>query len=70
MKWARPRLFRGKVWYLAYCEHGQRRQPRVGPDPDAARQMAAVNAQLEDGVPPSTLGFQPISVVDLRQALV
>lgn len=48
---------RGRVWYLCYHEHGQRHQPRVGPDREAARQMAAeVNAQLEVGRPrPSAL---------------
>jgi integrase len=58
---------RGRVWYLAYSEHGQRRQPRVGPDRDAARQMAAeINGQLEVGAP-SALSFQPISIPDVRQ---
>ena len=38
----RVRAFlRGKVWYLYYHEHGRRRQPRVGPDRDLARQVAA-----------------------------
>ena len=59
---------RGKVWYL--CYHEQRpaaAQPRVGPDRDSARQMAAkVNAQLESGIP-STLGFEPVSIPDLRE---
>ena len=41
---------RGNVWYLTYQEQGQRRQPRVGPDRDVARQMAAeINGQLEVG---------------------
>ena len=41
---------RGRVWYLCYHEHGQRRQPRVGPDKEAARQLAAeINAQLKVG---------------------
>jgi len=58
---------RGRVWYLCYYEHGQRRQPRVGPDRDLARQMAAeINGQLEVGAP-SALGFEPISIPDLRQ---
>ncbi|MAD80388.1 MAG: hypothetical protein QGG71_20370 [Pirellulaceae bacterium] len=58
---------RGRVWYLCYHEHGQRHQPRVGPDREAARQMAAeVNAQLEVGAP-STLGFEPISIPAVRQ---
>jgi integrase len=64
----RVRAFlRGKVWYLYYHEYGRRYQPRVGPDRAVARQMAAeINAQLESGVP-SSLGFQPISIADLRQ---
>lgn len=58
---------RGRVWYLRYYENGRRHQPRVGPERDVARQMAAeINAQLEVGVP-SALWFQPISVPDLRQ---
>ena len=57
---------RGRVWYLAYQEDGLRRQPRVGPDRQAAKQMAAeINSQLEVGAP-SALGFQPISVFELR----
>lgn len=64
----RVRAFlRGRNWYLAYSEHGQRRQPRVGPDRDQARQMAAeINGQLEVGAP-SALGFQPISIPEVRQ---
>lgn len=58
---------RGRVWYLCYHEHGKRHQPRVGPDRVQARQLAAeINAQLEVGAP-STLGFEPISIVELRQ---
>jgi integrase len=58
---------RGRVWYLCYQEHGQRHQPRVGPDREATRQMASeVNAQLEVGAP-SALGFEPISVPAVRQ---
>ena len=57
---------RGRVWYLCYREHGHRRQPRVGPDKEAARQMAAeINAQLEVGIP-SALGFEPISIPGVR----
>lgn len=64
----RVRAFlRGRIWYLAYQENGQRRQPRVGPDRQAARQLAAeINGQLEVGAP-SALGFQPISIPELRQ---
>jgi len=48
---------RGRVWELCYRVHGRRRQPRVGPDRDLARQTAAeINAQLESGMP-STLGL-------------
>ena len=64
----RVRAFqRGSVWYLIYYEHGRRHQPRVGRDRAAARQLAAeVNGQLEVGSP-SSLGFQPISIIELRQ---
>lgn len=64
----RVRAFlRGRVWYLAYYELGKRRQPRVGPDRQEAKQLAAeINGQLEVGAP-SALGFQPISVAELRQ---
>lgn len=58
---------RGRVWYLCYHQHGQRHQPRVGSNRDEARRMAAeINAQLEVGAP-STLGFEPISIIGLRQ---
>lgn len=58
---------RGQVWYLCYHEHGQRRRPRVGPNRDAARQLAAqINAQLEVGAP-AALSFEPIGVPELRQ---
>lgn len=58
---------RGKTWYLRYFENGQRQRPRVGPDQDEARRMAAeINAQLESGAP-SLLGFEPVSIADLRQ---
>jgi integrase len=58
---------RGRVWYLCYHECGQRRQPRVGLDRDEARRMAAeIHAQLESAAPTS-LGFEPISLIDLRK---
>jgi site-specific recombinase XerD len=58
---------RGKVWYLCYHEHGQRRRPRVGPDQEAARQLAAqVNAQLQLGAP-AALSFEPTSLPELRR---
>ncbi|HKB35830.1 MAG TPA: tyrosine-type recombinase/integrase [Gemmataceae bacterium] len=57
---------RGKVWYLCYHDHGQRHRPRLGPDREAARQLAAqINAQLEIGAP-TALSFEPISIPDLR----
>jgi len=63
----RVRVFlRGRTWYLCYCEHRRRRQPRVGPDRDLARQTAAeINAQLEVGAP-SALGFEPASIAEVR----
>ncbi len=58
---------RGKIWYLCYRENGRRRQPRIGPDRNLARQSASeINAQLEVGVP-SALGFEPVSIADLQQ---
>lgn len=58
---------RGRVWYLCYCELGQRHRPRVGPDWEAARQLAAqINAQLEVGAP-AALSFEPISIPELRK---
>ena len=58
---------RGSVWYLIYYEHGRRHQPRIGRDRAGARQLAAeINGQLEVGAP-SSLGFQPISITELRQ---
>ena len=60
-------VLRGRVWYLTYFEGGRRRRPRVGPDRDQARQMAAqINGQLEIGAP-AALSYEPISVPDLRQ---
>lgn len=59
-------FLRGRIWYLQYSEGGKRHQPRVGPDREAAAQMAAeINAQIEVGAP-SSLGFAPISIPDLR----
>jgi len=65
----RVRAYRRKrVWYLCYFEHGKRRQPRVGPDKQAARQLAAqINAQLEVGTA-TALDFEPISIAKLRDA--
>lgn len=58
---------RGKVWYLCYHDQGVRQRPRVGPDREAARQLAAqVNAQLAVGAP-AALSFEPISVPELRR---
>ena len=58
---------RGRVWYLCYHEHGRRHRPRVGPDLQAAKQLAAqVNAQLAVGSP-AALSFEPLSVPELRR---
>src|SRR5262249_28708869 len=58
---------RGKVWYLCYHEHGQRRRPRVGPDKEAARQLAAqVSPHLHPGAP-AAVSFEPISILELRR---
>ncbi len=58
---------RGSVWYLYYHEQGQRRRPRVGPDKEVALQMAAqINGQLEVGAP-SSLSFEPISLIEIRE---
>lgn len=57
---------RGRVWYLTYHEHGQRKRPRLGPDREVARQMAAqINAQLETGAP-SALSFDAVKIAELR----
>jgi hypothetical protein len=40
---------RSKVWYLCYSEGGRRRRPRVGPDRDLARQMAAPETPSDGG---------------------
>jgi integrase len=58
---------RGQIWYLCYHEHGPRHRPRVGPDKEATRQLAAqINAQLEVGSP-AALSFEPIAIADVRQ---
>jgi integrase len=58
---------RGRIWYLCYHENGRRRRPRVGPDGNAARRLAAqTNAQLESG-DVTVLGFEPLPIPDLRQ---
>lgn len=58
---------RGRIWYLCYREHGRRLQPRIGPDRDTARQVASqIAAQLEVGAP-SLLGFEPLSIPELRE---
>ncbi len=58
---------RGHVWYLRYSDRGQRIQRKVGPDLKQARQLAAqINGQLESGAP-SMLGFQPITIAELRE---
>jgi integrase len=57
---------RGRSWYLCYHESGKRHRPRVGPDRQAARQLAAqTNAQLAIGAP-AVLSFEPIAIPELR----
>jgi integrase len=58
---------RGKIWYLCYHESGKRLRPRVGPDREAARQLAAqINAQLHVGAP-AALSFEPLAIPELRR---
>lgn len=58
---------RGRVWYLTYHQDGRRQRPRVGPDRELARQMAAqINSQLELGAP-AALSFEPIAITELRR---
>lgn len=58
---------RGRCWYLQYQDGGARFRPRVGPDVDAARRLAAqTNAQLETG-DVAVLAFEPVAIGDLRQ---
>jgi integrase len=59
-------FLRGKVWYLCYHEHGRRRRPRVGPDRQGAKRLAAqINAQLLVGAP-AALSFEPVAIPALR----
>lgn len=59
-------FLRGKVWYLCYHEQGRRRRPRVGPDRQAAKQLAAqINAQLLVGAP-GALSFESVAIPTLR----
>jgi site-specific recombinase XerD len=58
---------RGTIWYLCYYESGKRQRPRVGPDREAARQLAAqINAQLHVGAP-AALSFEPLTIPELRR---
>ena len=58
---------RGRIWYLCYHQDGRRYRPRVGPDRQAARQLAAqVNAQLEVHAP-TALSYEPIAIPALRE---
>jgi integrase len=57
---------RNHVWYLCYHEQGQRRRPRIGPDREVARQLAAeINGQLATGAP-AALSFEPLAIPELR----
>ncbi|MCA9115017.1 MAG: tyrosine-type recombinase/integrase [Planctomycetaceae bacterium] len=58
---------RSSVWYLTYHDQGRRHRPRVGPDQQTARQLAAqINGQLETGAP-AALSFEPILIGELQQ---
>ncbi|MCH9775051.1 MAG: tyrosine-type recombinase/integrase [Planctomycetes bacterium] len=58
---------RGKIWYLTYHENGKRLRPKLGPDKEQARQMAArINSQLESHTH-SVFNFEPISIDDLQK---
>ena len=58
---------RGQIWYLTYQENGRRQRPRIGPDRDMARQMAAqVNAQLEVSAP-TAFSFESIRIDELQR---
>lgn len=57
---------RGKIWYLTYQENGKRLRPRIGPDKDHARQMAAqINSQLESHTH-SVFNFEPVQINELQ----
>ncbi|QDV52127.1 tyrosine-type recombinase/integrase [Gimesia fumaroli] len=57
---------RGKIWYLTYQENGKRLRPRIGPDKDHARQMAAqINSQLESHTH-SVFNFEPVQIDELQ----
>lgn len=56
---------RSKIWYLTYQENGKRLRPRIGPDKDHARQMAAqINSQLESHTY-SVFNFEPVQIDEL-----
>jgi len=58
---------RGDIWYIYYCENGQRVRHRLGKSLNEAKQLAAqVNAQLA-AHSPTMLSFQPVTIPDLRQ---
>ncbi|QGQ25764.1 MULTISPECIES: tyrosine-type recombinase/integrase [Gimesia] len=57
---------RGKIWYLTYHENGKRLRPKIGPDKEQARQMAArINSQLESHTH-SVFNFEPVQIDDLQ----
>ncbi|HBL42634.1 MAG TPA: hypothetical protein DDZ90_04500, partial [Planctomycetaceae bacterium] len=57
---------RGKIWYLTYHENGKRLRPKIGPDKEEARQMAArINSQLESRTH-SVFNFEPVQIYDLQ----
>ena len=60
-------FLRGKARYLCYHENNKRHRPRVGPDREAAKQLAAqINSQLEVGAP-AALSFESIAIPELRR---
>jgi hypothetical protein len=57
---------RGRVWYLPYHEHGQRKRSRLAPDRETARQIAAqINVQAETEVP-TALRFEAVKIAELQ----
>ena len=55
------------MWYIYYCENGQRVRRRVGVSLDEAKKLAAqVNGQLATHTP-AILSFHPVTIPDLRQ---
>ncbi|QDT79660.1 hypothetical protein Mal35_31250 [Gimesia maris] len=58
---------RGKIWYLTYLENGKRLRPKIGPDKEEARQMAARNNSQIESHTHSVFNFDPVGIDDLQQ---